>query len=394
MKRHLIILTGLLTYLCVCSSCNKQNWQIEGRLEGNVNGNYVFLQYADTSRILIDSAFITDNSFTFKGQNQGIRLANLTIGKTYKKRNYRIALPLFLEKGQIHIQADYDRMTNSRNSFESYILSGTPSNQIFMDYINASQHFDQADSKVFELYGDHLMNKSGDHSRAYLNRGIQLTQQIDSLNEARVSYTQKYINEHRNSEAAFYLITKILASLSVEQIETLTSWFPESVKQSVIGQTVLKQTESVKLSAEGALYTDFQLSTPEQETRHLSDYIGKGEYVLLECWASWCGPCKRDIPHVKEVLAKYGPKGFRVVGISMDTDREAWKKAIAEHNIPWVQLSNLEGFNGQLTRTYKIRGIPTCILLDPQGKIIMRNARGSWLDHWLIRKFGDLFDKE
>lgn len=394
MKRYFKILLCLPFISFACSSCQDRNWQIDGRLEGNVNGNYVYLHYADTSRALIDSACIVNNTFALQGKSEGIRLANLSVGKTYRKRNRRAVFPLFLEEGSIRIQADYDRARTSGRIFDHYILSGTSSNQIFIEYINESQHFDAEDREIFEIYGDYLMNKSGDHSRTYFEKGIGLTEKIDSLNDARVGYTFGYLSEHRDTEVAFYLITKILPSLTVEQIDRLTGIFPEPVRQSAIGRFVLKQTEEARLSAEGAAYTDFQLRLPNGESRHLSDYIGQGEYVLLECWASWCGPCKRDIPHVKEVVRKYGNKGFRVLGISMDTDREAWKKAIEEYSIPWVQLSNLEGFTGPLTRTYKIRGIPTCILLDPQGKILMRNARGSWLDRWLIGHFGDLFDKK
>lgn len=394
MKRHFKILFCIPVLLFIGSSCQNRNWQIDGRLEGNVNGSYVYLQYADTSRAFIDSACIVNNSFVLKGKSKETRLANLSVGKTYHKRNHRIVFPLFLEEGIIRIRADYDRARTSRGISDNYILSGTSSNQIFMEYINESQHFDAEDSKVFEIYGDHLMNKAGDHSRAFFEKGIGLTQKIDSLNKARVEYTFGYLSKHRDSEAAFYLITKILSSLTLEQIDRLTGIFSEPVRQSAIGRFVLKQTEDARLSAEGASYTDFELTLPDGESRRLSDYIGKGEYVLLECWASWCGPCKRDIPHVKEVVKRYGDKGFRVLGISMDTDRESWKKAIEEYSIPWVQLSNLEGFSGQLTRTYKIRGIPTCILIDPQGKIILRNARGSWLDRWLIEHFGDLFDKK
>lgn len=393
MKRYSEFFLSLAAISILCSSCRQQSWQIDGRLDGDVNGSYVYLHYADTSRALIDSACISGNSFTLRGKSESIRSANLTLGKTYKNRNSRIAFPLFLEKGHIQVQANYDKARTSGRISDNYILSGTPSNRIFMEYMNATENFDRNDRKIFEIYGNHLMRGSNDHSRTYFEEGIRLTRQIDSLKDLRIAYTLSYLEKHHDSEAAFSLFIKILPSLNTDHIDRTLRLFPESVKQSAIGQAVVKQAESVRLSAEGATYSDHEFTLPDGESRRLSDYIGRGEYILLECWASWCGPCKRDIPHVKEVMKKYGGKGFRIIGISLDTDREAWKKAIEEYSIPWTQLSDLKGFTGSFTRTYKIRGIPTCILIDPQGKIIMRNARGAWLDRWLITQFGDPSDK-
>jgi len=373
------------------SACTDKSWQIEGRLDGNVNGCYVYLQYADTSRSLVDSALITDQNFTLKGKAEGVRLGSLYVGKTSKQRIGRVSLPLFVEAGQIRIQGDYDKLQASRQIFEYYIVSGTPANQVLMDYMEECRHFDRADQLVFDEYGDYLMNKQGDHSRAYFEKGLSLTRKIDSLSEARLSYSMACIRQYADSEVGLYIFSRVLSSLSLQQLEEMSALFPESLKQSAVGKWTMRQAEQAGCCAVGAMFTDFTLTTPQGEASRLSDYIGKGEYVLLECWASWCGPCKRDIPHVKQVVEKYGSKGFRVVGISMDTDREAWKKAIEEYRISWVQLSNLQGFAGALPRTYRIRGIPTCILLDPEGRIILRNARGSWLDRWLIGKFGDLF---
>lgn len=393
MNRYVKISFFLLTLCLGCTACQKPEWRIDGHLEGDVDGNYVFLQYADTSRTLIDSALISGKTFSLKGKSEGIRLANLSVGKAYTQPKGRIKLPVFLETGVIRLKANYDSIQSSRRIFDHYRLSGTPSNRIFAEYMENSNRFDREDRQIFAEYGNYLGNKPQDYSRAYFEKGIELTRKMDSMNRERITYTHCFLKNHRNSEAAFYLLTQVLSSLTVSQIDSMRAVFPNPVKQSPIGRVVEQEAELFRNTAEGAMYIDFPLMTPEGEKKNLSDFIGKGNYILLECWASWCGPCKKDIPHVKEVLKKYGPYGFGVLGISMDTQAEAWKKAIREHHITWPQLSNLKGFAGPLTRTYRIRGIPTCILIDPEGRIVMRNARGSWLDRWLIDRFGDLFDK-
>lgn len=372
---------------CVLSGiwgCNHEDFRIEGNLKGEVNGKYVYLQYADTCRTTIDSAIITDNRFVFKGACPATRLATLFLQEKNEAtgRMTRLSLPLVLEKGRILVTANYDSIKPGIPLFDHYKLGGTVSNDLFLEYMKLSAMYDKMDRESFDIYGDYLGNR--EPGQAYFDRGIVLTTQIDSLNAARVKSTISFMRQHADAEVSAYLLTKILSSLSVDEIDQALALFPESIRKSAIGLYVTDQAETMKKSAVGAQFTDFTLQTPDGQQALLSDYIGKGDYVLLEYWASWCGPCKKEIPHLQEVMTQLGDKNFRIVGVSMDTDAAAWQQAIKEHQITWTQLSTLQGFKDELPKVYRVRGIPTCILIDPSGKIISRNARGSWLDRWLI----------
>lgn len=377
--------------MTVVGGCSGDDWCIDGRLDGVADGSRVYLYYADTAASPVDSAWVAAGNFMLRGNTGAVRLSKLYVSEGGEKKKGYPGLPLFLEKGKIEIRGDYGEIRSARRINGYYRISGTPANEALTEYMEGCAHFDRAGRLVFDEYGDHLMNGARDRSRTYFEKGLSLTRRIDSLNEARLVYSLDCIRRHAGSEAGLYIFSGLLPSLSLRQIGEVSALFPAELQHSAVGRWVGRQAERTACSAVGALFTDFTLSTPEGEPRRLSEYIGKGEYVLLECWASWCGPCKRDIPHVKEVAEKYGDKGFRVVGISLDTDRESWKRAIEEYAIPWVQLSDLKGFSGDLPRVYGIRGIPTCLLLDPQGRIVLRNARGSWLDRWLIGQYGDRF---
>ena len=123
-------------------------------------------------------------------------------------------------------------------------------------------------------------------------------------------------------------------------------------------------------------------------THQLSEYVGKGQYVLVDFWASWCGPCMMEMPNVKANYDKYHPKGFQVVGLSFDRNADAWKRAIREGGLNWIHLSDLKFWQTVAAETYGIRSIPSSILCDPTGKIIAIDLRGEKLGQKLKDIYG------
>lgn len=385
-------LLSIVGIFLICAACGDHHYKINGFFKGNANGQYIYLQYADTCKTLLDSVLIQDDRFAFKGVSPEVRFAGLFLKKKNNTtgRVSRTTFPLFLEKGEMNVEINYDSLQAGRPLSDHYVVSGGFTNDLFARYMKLSAMYDAMDRQIFDIYGDYLSNK--DNSRKYHERGIVLTNQMDSLNRERVNLTMGYIREYPDSEVAAIMLTKILSSLTAEEIDITLALLSERVRKSPVGIYAVVQAKQMKSSAVGAVFTDFELETPEGAKVSLSDYVKEGNYVLLEFWASWCGPCKKEIPHLKEVMNSYGDKGFTIIGISMDTDRDAWKAAIEEHQIQWLQLSTLQGFKGDLPQAYRVRGIPTCILISPDGYIINRNARGSWLDKWLLTQWGDNFN--
>ena len=137
----------------------------------------------------------------------------------------------------------------------------------------------------------------------------------------------------------------------------------------------------------GAKVVDFEMKDLKGETVKLTDWVGKGNYVLVDFWASWCGPCRQEMPTVKEAYAKYHPKGFEVVGVSLDRTQQAWEQGVRDLGITWPQMSDLKYWQCEAAALYNIRGIPATILFAPDGTVVKAGLRGEEL----IKKLAELY---
>lgn len=135
---------------------------------------------------------------------------------------------------------------------------------------------------------------------------------------------------------------------------------------------IIKQLENVQI---GKVAPEFSLPDTAGVSVSLSDF--KGKYVLLDFWASWCPPCRRENPNVVKAFNEYKDKNFTIVGISLDKDKSKWMKAIADDNLAWTHLSDLKYWDSEIPALYGVRGIPANVLLDPDGVIVAKNITGE-----------------
>ena len=143
-----------------------------------------------------------------------------------------------------------------------------------------------------------------------------------------------------------------------------------------------------KAADDAPQYIDFEMDTPQGAPIKVSDFVSKNKYTLIDFWASWCGPCHAEMPVVIKAYDEYHEKGLEIVGVSLDSNKASWVRAISDLNMPWPQMSDLQGWESEGARLYHVRAIPTNVLVDQQGRIVAKDLRGENL----LRKLGELMD--
>ena len=252
-----------------------------------------------------------------------------------------------------------------------------------------------ADLKTFEVKG----SKTQDESVAYEKSLKDLTDQEGplyqkygkvskeeqaaleaTLNDLRMQKRARanaYITAHPASAFSISLVADRASMGEYKDVAAIYEKLDPSAQQSAQGRKIAVRLTVLKKSALGEKILDF---TQNDTTGKPVQFVNfKGKYVLVDFWASWCGPCRGENPNVLKAYNEYKDKNFTVVGISLDDKADSWEKAIREDNMPWTQLSDLKGWKNELANYYGIQGIPSNFLVDPDGKIVAKDLRGEAL---------------
>ena len=354
MKKYLLI----IPLIALALSCGPKgnSYQIKGTVTDSLGtdptAKVVLVHYNG----VMEEAPVVDGKFSFTGEaNDDICNANLLINDRPAGRGSAYSAPVILEKGVIKVDIGKEST-----------VKGGKLNKAFTKYT------DEISAVVlsFQEKLNGLGNEMGQEAAAEKAAELQ-----EEANESIVKIAKKTFEANSDNAVGLTALLNIVSDLSLEELEDCLAKASDFITEN----ESIKRIHTDKLAAaateEGSMFVDFSGKTPDGKDVKLSDFVGKGKYALVDFWASWCGPCKREIPNIKEIYETYGKK-INVVGVAVwDGDNSGSRSVMKELGMKWNQI--FVGEDKTATDTYGIAGIPHIILFAPDGTILKRNLRGT-----------------
>lgn len=359
MKQRLIIVLALCMAGCLSVLYAQQSYHISGLATG-LDGTMVYL--GERGAAPLDSTRVSDGKFLLENPLKEVKVVNLSVG----------------------------------NANRSIILNEKPL-EVMYKVIQKELRGKVTDVPVLEVEGDsdqellQQMNQTM-MQEMYVMLAISFMAK-DSLKFPADSLGVVYASAKENTRTVFdsivdhckdsYVSAIILKDhftkeRSCNEIDSLYGLLSDRVKQSAPGVALQQAITSLKTISVGKPAPDFTLPAPDGSSISLSSLRGK--CVLLDFWASWCGPCLREVPNVKRVYEKYHSKGFEILSVSLDDKENNWTQAIAKHELTWLHVSSLKGWKCPVAKLYNVTGIPAMFLIAADGTIVSTKARGEALE--------------
>lgn len=356
MKKTLLPLAVIALSLSACQ--NTPQYTIDGTIEGENTGKIFLIHPTENAMDTLAQTPITDGKFTLRGTSDTLQVAYLTI------ENKRGFTPVFLEN------AKYTATLNSASPMDNKI-EGTEAQSLANQFTAISI---DAMKKQRQLESDY---KTAEEAKDQ-EKMNQIELEYNGLGEIVENKENELIKANPDSYVTAYMIASKLPGMDEKEIAEYYEKLGPNAKASQPGQEIAKRMEKLAALAIGQVAPDFTLNTPEGEA--LSMHSIKGKVKIIDFWASWCGPCRRENPNVVNIYKKYHPKGLEILSVSLDNNKDKWTEAIEADQLSWHHVSDLQGWGSEAAQLYAVNSIPRTFILDENNVIVAKNLRGEELE--------------
>ena len=350
MKKIAMMAMAALT-MVACQN-NENAYIISGTLDVAGENDSVSLQLVEGRKLVdLQKVPVVNGKFEFKGVADSVQIAAITMGDAFCQ--------FFLEPGQIKVDLKLGQMT--------YAL-GTPNNNAYESYMNDMNALEEEYAEI---------------ARSAQNPELSEAQR-DEIKAQLAGFEEKYYQAVKNSIAdnvgndfGLFNLCNSYYYYSPEELAPVLEGYIAAFPTNARLLQIKKHNDISLETAVGKQFKDFEMADVDGNMHKLSEYVAANKVTLVDFWASWCGPCRAEMPAVKAAYEAYKAKGFGIVGISLDNNKEAWTAAIKNLGANWAHLSDLKGWQCEGAKLYGVNSIPATVLVAQDGTIIARNVRGE-----------------
>lgn len=362
--------------LAVLVSCQQHSYTLTVQTPGLKDGTALYLEKSNDMSappVCIDTLTVKGGQVEVEGEAQEPALAFLSIKDNTTK------CPFILEAGHLQARIDKDSLFKSK-------VTGTDNNTTFAEYFAENI---KTQRKMIRFQQEHMAEIMQAQQSRDMQAMMKLIQMMEPLQKQMQQFSQGFVKKHPESFTSLIVLENLFMGQQIakKEAEALYKGLSEEVKatqrakafQKVLTPPPAPKAAPAPQKEAAAPKTAPNFEAPTPEGKKMSLYEVKAPLILLDFWASWCGPCRKESPEVVKLYAEFKDKGLAIVGFSLDEAADAWKKAIAKDQLNWIQLSNLKGWEDPVAKLYGVDQIPTNFLLDAQHNIIAKDLHGAAL---------------
>lgn len=366
---------NLFKYVCIAIVCygvipasaqKGKSYEIRGQITG-LTGKVLLINYRTATK---DSVITTDGRFYFKGTAAEPDLYSLQF------ETKRTGRSIFLGNTGVDLTGHID-------SVDAIQIKGSTLQQQYQQWSKAWRVITAKAGTIYRT-SDAAEKEKDTVRKAQMKQEVKMS--FDSLDNELYAAVDAFVKENPASPVAAYIIYERFVSYNYpDKAAAQYAKLAAAAQQSVYGKLIAKSKEDDAKTAIGSKPAFAQADTSGKLVE-LASF--KGKYVLVDFWASWCGPCRKENPNVVAAYKKYHDKGFEIVGVSLDNKKDAWLTAIHKDDLTWTHVSDLKGWQNEVALEYAVKSVPTSFLVGPDGKIIGKNLRGEALQQELEKLLG------